>query len=146
MKKLIRSFVLLSSLTVALAACSVFEDQSPENLGFRLEGQPGTTVMAIYSTEFVAAVNEVQVTQVRVFRSDTVMATLPIDTIISIVENQQFFVQIEPMPADTVNAVVRVDVDGRTLVDNSGLIFPESPWNYVYQFNQLLTDLVEVVL
>ena len=40
----------------------------------------------------------------------------------------------------------RVDIDGRNVLNNEGLIFPDAPWNYVYQFNQLLTESVEVIL
>lgn len=142
--KMIHRFGLLLALMVGVSACEIFEDQSPENVSFRLEGSTGSQVTAIYSTRFIAGVNEFGVTEVRVFGSDTVVHTLPIDTVISIAANQQFFVQIQP--ADTVNVQARVDIDGRNVLDNEGFIFPDSPWNYVYQFNQLLTELVEVVL
>ena len=132
------------ALVVGFTACSIFEDQSPENLSFRLSGSEGTQVTAIYSTRFVAGVDELGVTTVRVFGSDTVVHTLPIDTVISIVENQQFFVQIEP--SDTVDVRARVDIDGRNVLDSDGLIFPTAPWRYVYQFNQLLTEALEVIL
>ncbi|MEM7415451.1 MAG: hypothetical protein AAF389_08140 [Gemmatimonadota bacterium] len=142
--KITRRFGPLLALMVAVSACEIFEDQSPENLSFRLTGSAGTQVTAIYSTRFVAGVDEFGVTTVRVFGSDTVVHTLPIDTVISIAANQQFFVQVQP--ADTVDVQARVDIDGRNVLDNEGFIFPDSPWNYVYQFNQLLTEVVEVVL
>jgi hypothetical protein len=128
------------------AGCQVFEDQSPENLGLRLSGSNGLEVQAVYSTAFIAGVTEEGVTEVRIFSSDTVMQVLPIDTLVNIVENQQFFVEILPMPTDTLNVSVNVDIDGRDVLTNSGLIFPDIPWRYVYQFNQLLTARVEVIL
>jgi len=130
----------------ALGACEVFQDQSPENLSLRMTGSAGSQVTAIYSTEFVAGVNEINVTQVRVFSSDTVFHTLPIDTVINVALNKQFFVQVETMPDDTVDVRVRVDIDGRSVLDSEGFIFPLTPWIYVYQFNQLLTEVVEVIL
>ena len=134
------------AIVSALGACEVFQDQSPENLSLRMTGSAGSQVTAIYSTEFVAGVSEVNVTQVRVFSSDTVVHTLPIDTVINIVANKQFFVQVETMLNDTVDVRVRVDIDGRNVLDSEGFIFPLTPWIYVYQFNQLLTDVVEVIL
>ena len=140
-------FALLVALVVAPGACQVFEDQSPENVNFRLSGSTGSTVEAVYSTRFVAGVTEENVTEVRIFSADTVLQTLPIDTTISISENQQFFVQILPTgAADTLNVSVNVEIDGRGVLSNSGLIFPLLPWRYVYQFNQLLTESVEVII
>lgn len=142
MMKHLRTAALLGLL--AAPACQVFEDQSPENVNFRLSGTAGETVRAVYSTEFIAGVTDEGVTQVRVFGADTVLQTLPIDTTVSIVENQQFFVEI--LPPDSVVVSVRVEIDGRQVLEDSGFILPVSPWRYVYQFNQLLTQVVEVVI
>jgi hypothetical protein len=145
MKTCIRIAFALAVLAGA-GACDVFEDQSPENVNFRLSGSNGSQVQAVYSTRFTAGTTEEGVTEVRIFSADTVLQTLPIDTTISIVENLQFFVEILPAPTDTVDVAVRVEIDGREVLDNSGLIFPLRPWRYVYQFNQLLTDVVEVII
>lgn len=134
------------SLVLGTGACSIFEDQSPEAVNFRLAGPTGEQVQAVYSTEFIAGVTEEGVTQVRVFFADTVQQTLPIDTTVNIVENQQFYVEILPQSSDTIDVNVKVEIDGREVVDVSGLIFSINPWRYVYQFNQLLTDAVEVIL
>ncbi len=131
-------------LLVVAAGCSLFEDQSPETLSFRLEGSAGTQVLAIYSTAFIAGLTETGGTEVRVFSSDSVLHTLPIDTVFDIAVDRQFFVQIEPV--DTVDVDARVDIDGRNVLDSEGFIFPDSPWRYVYQFNQRLTEVVEVIL
>jgi len=74
------------------------------------------------------------------------MQTLPIDTTVSIAQNQQFFIQIQPMPSDTLDVEVQVQIDGREVLNNSGFILPTQPWRYVYQFNQLLTQAIEVVI
>jgi hypothetical protein len=146
MKKHLKLIVALG-LFVTAGGCQVFEDQSPESVNFRLSGSSGTTVQAVYSTRFTAGVTEDGVTQVRIFSADTVLQTLPIDTTVSIVENQQFFVEILPAAAsDTLDVAVKVEIDGREVLENSGFIFPLNPWRYVYQFNQLLTQAVEVIL
>ena len=142
MKPLLR-FGLVLVLAATASSC-FFEDQSPDTLSFRLSGSPGSQVLAIYSTRFIAGINETGGTEVRVFNSDSVIHTLPIDTTFSIAVDQQFFVQIEPV--DTVDVGARVDIDGRNVLNSEGFIFPDTPWRYVYQFNQLLTEIVEVVL
>lgn len=130
----------------ALAACSIFEDPTPETVAIRMTGSNGTQVMAIYAQEFTAGVNEeTSTTEVRIGSSDTVMAALPIDTIVDIVESRQLFLQVEALADDTADVGVTVDLDTRNLVNESGLIFPGEPWRFVYQFNRPLTSVVEVV-
>ncbi|NNF14626.1 MAG: hypothetical protein HKN72_15470 [Gemmatimonadetes bacterium] len=130
----------------ASTGCSIFEDPTPETISVQLTGSAGTTVLAIYSQVFVAGVNrETDITEVRLSGADSVMQTLPIDTIVDIAASRQFFLQIETMPGDTADVRVQIDVDSRNVVNSSGLIFPGLPWRYVYQFNRPLTDVVEVV-
>jgi hypothetical protein len=142
----IRFALVALGLVTAAGACSIFEDQSPENISLRMTGSSGQQVQAVYSTRFIAGLTEEGVTEVQIFDSDTVMQTLPIDTIVNIAENMQFFVEILPMGTDTLDVAVDVEIDGRGVLESSGLIFPTVPWRYVYQFNQLLSDVVEVVI
>ena len=137
--------LLLPALAFA-PACQIFEDLTPENVFFRMEGEAGSSVQLVLSTEFVAGVNEIGVTQVQVFRSDTVVIVLPADTIISIARYRQFFLEAAPLSSDMMNVSVLVEIDGRKQVEESGNIFRISPWRYVYVFNQPLTRSVEVVL
>ena len=134
--------VVLASVT----ACDILEDQSPDDISFRMSGSDGRVVSVIYSQDFIAGVDDLNVTQVQVFSSDTVLHVLPIDTIINITRERRFFVQVETAPMDTVVVDVRIQVDGRGLVNTSGGIFPGTPWRYVYEFNQVLTDVIEVIL
>lgn len=143
--KTLKNVGLIAVLVVGSSACDAFRDQAPDNISFRMSGGDGRTVTAIYSTEFVAGVTEAGVTQVQIFGADTVVHVLPIDTIINISRNLQFFVEIYTAPTDTVNVAVRVDADDRNLYDETGGIFPTRPWQFVYQFNQRLTDVIEVV-
>lgn len=137
----------LALVLSATAACGIFEDPTPETISVEMSGSSGTEVMAIYSQIFVAGVNQqTSTTEVRIQQADTVFETLPIDTIVDIRESRQFFFQVQTMPEqDTIAVNVRVDVDSRNLVASQGLIFPDDPWRYVYQFNRPLTSIVEVV-
>jgi len=129
-----------------LTACDIFESPTPEAISVQMTGSAGTEVLAIYSQVFVAGINrETNTTEVRLSGADSVMQSLPIDTIIDIAASRQFFLQVETMANDTVDVAVQIEVDGRNVLESSGLIFPGDPWRYVYQFNRPLTDVVEVV-
>ena len=136
----------MAAVLASVVACDILEDHTPENISFRMSGSDGQVVTVIYSQEFIAGVDELNVTQVQVFASDTVTHVLPIDTIIDIAVKRRFFVQVETAPMDTVVVDGRIDVDGRGLLDISGGIFPDVPWRYVYEYNQSLTDVIEVIL
>lgn len=141
---MLKKLGLCSLLLVGAVGCSLFEDPTPEQVNFRMSGSDGMTVMAIYAKDFVAGTNELGGTQVEVFGTDTVMHVLPIDTIIDIKASSQFFVQVEA--ADTVAVSVIVDVDTRNVLSQQGGIFPGMPWRYVYQFNQFLGEITEVII
>lgn len=145
MLKRLKPAVVAGSM-VAVAACSIFEDPTPEAITFRMNGPAGEIVEVVYSQQFIAGVNEIGVTQVSVFGADTVLQTLPIDTTVSIVAEHQLLLLVKPISADTLDVAVTVDVDTRNLVDNSGKIFSASPWRYVYQFNKRLTQVIEIVI
>ncbi len=141
-----RFAVALAAAAALLAgACEIFEDGTPTQIFFEMEGEEGgLQVRVIYSKDFVAGVDEMGVTHVQVFASDTVLHTLPIDTVINIADEQQWFVQAETLAGDTLAVNVVVDVDDRNLVSRFGGIFPNEPFRYVYVFNQRLTESVDV--
>ncbi len=142
LKKTLASLALLATVF----GCDVFRDPTPELISFQMSGEAGSQVTVIYSKSFVAAVNEAGVTRVEIFVADTVVHTFPIDTVISIELERQFFAQVATAPTDTLSVSVRVDVDGRNQLSSSGSIFPTTPWQYVYQYNVRFTDIVEVVI
>lgn len=126
-------------------ACEIFEDGTPTQIFFEMEREEGgLQARVIYSKDFIAGVDEMGITHVQVFSADTVLHTLPIDTVINIAREQQWFVQVETLAGDTLDVSVVVDVDDRNLVSRSGGIFPDEPWRYVYVFNQRLTEDVDV--
>lgn len=129
---------------VALGGCSVFDNPTPENIFFEMRGETGDRVRAIYSTQFVAGTNEFGVTRVQVVRSDTVVHEIPFVRQMDISVDRRWFVQAEPLGADTLDVHVIVNVDDRRLLDESGGIFPDAPWHFVYSFNQLLTRDIDV--
>lgn len=126
--------------------CAAFEDPTPENIFLVMEGPDGMEVRVVYTTDFLAGVNELGRTEVRIFGADTVLQTLPIDTVVNIAIPRQLFVEVLPANGDTVDVDVVVDVDNRNLVDRSGKIYPEDPWRFVYVFNRRLTSIIDVVL
>ena len=136
--------VLLAAVAFAATACEIFEDGTPSQIFFQMEGEAGLRAKVIYSRDFVAGIDEMGVTHVQVFSSDTVLHTLPIDTVMGIAAEQQWFVQAESRAGDTLAVTVTVDVDSRNLVSRFGGIFPNQPWRYVYVFNQQLSESLDV--
>jgi hypothetical protein len=144
--KTLTKFVVYASLVAAAASCEVFQDPTPETVSFRMDGTPGVPVTVIYSKQFVAGVTEAGVTEVEVFRSDTVTHLLPIDTIIDVRLEQRIFIQAEVGPAESVNVDVRVDVNDRNVFTRNGDLFPTIPWRFVYQYNTRFTEAIQVVI
>ena len=129
---------------VAFSGCEIFEDPTPRNIFFEMSGEAGGQVRVIYSTQFVAGVNEFGVTRVQVVRSDTILHELPFDRAFDISVDRRWFVQAESLGTDTLRVAVIVDVDDRNLVNESGGIFPNEPWHFVYSFNQLFSRDLDV--
>ena len=133
------------ALALALTvACAAFENWTPEEIFFEVTGSEGSGARVVYATKFSAGVGNDGVTHVLVYSSDTVNHTLPIDTSMSIARDQRWLVLVEAMESDTLEVDVVVSVDDRSLVMESGAIFPEMQWRYLYVFNQTVTRDVEV--
>lgn len=130
---------------IALGGCSaILDDPTPENIHFQMRGEAGDRIRAIYSTQFVAGLNEFGVTRVQVVRSDTVVHEIPFQRTVDISIDRRWFVQAESLDGDTLSVQVIVNVDDRGLVNEAGGIFPDEPWHFVYAFNQLLTRDLDV--
>ena len=140
------TFGLVALSAVFFGACEIFEDLTPREINVRMTGQAGQVVQVLYTKQFVAGVDEVGVTRVEIFGADSVMHTLPFDTVIDVRLEQRLYIQAEPVATDTVSVDVDVDVDGRTLFDRMGDLFPGVPWQVLYQFNHVFTDNIEIVL
>ena len=141
-----KRFSTLIVTMLAMTGCSIFEDPTPETISIRMGGSADGQVRAIFAQVFVAGINqETNTTQVRVTSSDTVIRTLPLDTVIDIADSRQLFMQVESVAMDTLDVGVRIDIDTRNVLQRQGLIFPEQPFRYVYQFNRPLTNVVEVI-
>lgn len=147
MKTLRRAYVALALIGVSVAGCEIFEDQTPEFISFRMTGTPGDSVTVVYSKQFVSATNEIGVTQLELFRADTVRHVLPIDTIIDVqVERQLFMSAFPQIVGDTIDVSVDILVNDRGLFDSDGKIYPDDPWLFLYRFNAPPTQSVEIVL
>ena len=135
---------LVALALVAGFACEIFDDPTPRNIFFEMRGEAGQQVLVIYSTQFVAGVNEFGVTRVQVVRSDTILHEVPFTRVMDISVDRRWFVQAESPGSDTLDVHVIVDVDDRNLVNEAGGIFPNDPWHFVYAFNEFLTRDVDV--
>lgn len=143
-----RSFMTLGLVVFAAVswACSAFEDPTPRNLSLAMRGDAGKQVRVIYSKQFITALTETGVTQVQVVRSDTVVHTLPFDTVIDISVERRWFGQAETIDGDTLAVRVLVNVDDRNLLDETGGVFPDVPWRFAYAFNHRLSRSLDVEL
>jgi len=130
---------------LACAACELFADGTPNETRVVIDGEAGALVRIVTSTEFVAGVNENRVTRVVILSSDTVMTTLPFQRTYGITENYQFFIEASRADADVAGFRMQVYVDKDKEFDEGGKLTPEAPYRFVYQFNHLFTDAIEVV-
>ncbi|HSM03931.1 MAG TPA: hypothetical protein VK858_04890 [Longimicrobiales bacterium] len=112
---------------------------------FEVRGESGTVVDVVVSSQFVSGVTESGTTQVTLGLSDTLTVVLPMDSTFDIRVDRRFFAEVMPAPADTLEQVrVVATLDGRSLFNEQGDIFPESPFRFVYVFNQPTTQVIEV--
>lgn len=131
---------------VALAlGCDLFEDPTPEEARVVVSGDPAQPVQLIISSKFVAGVNSVGVTRVEILQSDTIVTTLPFDRTFSIRGDYRFFAQTAKINADLAQFRMQVFIDKDREFDQDGALLANSPFRFVYQFNQFLTDAIEVV-
>lgn len=144
--RIFKSLLGLVAVACVVSACSLFEDQTPNFITFRMEGPAGEQVTILYSKQFVAGVDETGTTRVEIFRADTVVHLLPIDTVIDVRLEQRLYLNARPLPTDTIAVDVVIDVDGRGLFDGVGDLFPTFPWQFLYQFNVPFTEDIEVVI
>ena len=138
--------VLLALAPLIAQGCGWFHDQRPEYVFFKVDGPAGTQVQAVYSTQFLAAVDDAGVTRINVFYTDTVVHTLPVDTSFFVAVDRRWFVEMTPISVDEVAVKVRVDVDDRNQLDETGLVKASAPWRFAYLFNQQVTRIIDIVL
>jgi hypothetical protein len=131
---------------LVLGACSLVEDPTPENILFRMNGEAGTEIQIVVSTDFVAGVDEFDVTHIQLFNADTITTVLPVDTVVSVAVPRRFFVEVIPAAPDTMQVHVEVDVDTRELYDRTGLVWQEVPFRFVYLFDQRVTQNINVLI
>ncbi len=125
--------------------CGFFDDPTPDNVELRLDGPAGSSVQLVMAKNFLAGVNETGTTEVEVFTSDMVDVVLPFDTVVNISVERRFFFQIVPRSADTLAVSVRIDIDGRSLYNQSGNVFSANPFRWVYMFNTPTTLVIELI-
>lgn len=142
----LRSFApLLVAAVLLLPACDAFEDLTPNQARVRVTGAAGQAATIVLSSEFIVGITEDGITEVSLFAADTLVRTLPFDTVMDIAVSRRVFLQLAPEGADQAAVRVRVDIDDRGLFNEEGDIFASNPFRYVYVFNQPTTRVIEVL-
>ena len=142
-----RRLMLAVLAPLAMGACNFTTDTTPTLISLEVSGSEGETVKLIATSFFVAAEDEFGTIQVSILLSDTLVMTLPFDTVFNIEIDRQMFFQMSPAVEDELDVRVQIHVDDRTLLNDRGLIFLVSPWRFVYLFNRVFgSDNIDVVI
>lgn len=141
-----RFMMRIAIVSLVLApGCDWFSDPTPEEARVLVSGSAGSTVELIVSSKFVAGVNAAGVTRVEILESDTIATTLPFDRTFSIRGDYKFFAQAARTTADVGSFRMEVFIDSDREFDESGPLLAGAPFRFVFQFNQFLTDNIDVV-
>jgi hypothetical protein len=145
MDKTMRRTVFLLLFALGLAAgCDWFKDPSPREARVVIDGAAGPTIVLIASSKFVAGVNDVGVTRVEIIQSDTIVTSLPFDRTFNIEGDYRFFIQAARLDADVGSFRMQVFVNEDRKFDEGGSLVENAPYRFVFQFNQFLTDVIDV--
>jgi hypothetical protein len=141
-----RTAVVLVSASLLAGGCDVLiTDPTPEEARLVIQGAGDTPVRVIVSTEFVAQVNELGQTEVVIFAADTVITSLPYETVYVIRDDQRFFAEAARQDADVESVQMQVFIDGRRQFDEGGMLLENQPYRFVYTFNQAITREIVVL-
>jgi hypothetical protein len=135
-----RTVIVLVAAALLAGGCGLLEDPSPNEARLVIQGEAGKPVRVIISTEFVATVNELEQTRVVIFVADTVVTTLPYETVYSIEDDQRFFAEAAWLDADLESVQMQVYIDRQKEFDQGGMLLEDQPYRFVYTFNQALTQ------
>lgn len=140
-----KQVIVLALFSALCGACGWFDEPVPDRARMVIDGEAGKEVRIIISTRFVAAVNEIGQTRVVLFEADTIVATLPYETVYTIGEDQRFFSETARLEADLQSIRVQVYLDNRKEFDQGGQLLLDQPYRFVYTFNQAVTRDVVVL-
>ena len=129
-----RAGLLLAFALVVTAGC-FGEDKTPEFITMRLSGDAGQAVTVVLSKYFNTGVDELGVNRVSLGLADTLDVVLPWDTIMDIRVERRFFAELNAMELDTATTRMVVDVDGRSLFDDTRGVTSDDPFRFLYLFN-----------
>ena len=138
--------ILTLAAVVTAGACGWFDNPTPTDASIQVDGTAGTPVQLIISKQFVAAQNSTGSADLQLFQADTINTTMPVDTVISIAVERQFYVQVGPTASDDpISAHIRIAVDNKTKIDSNRTVPGSAPFRYVYVFNSAITSINEVI-
>lgn len=124
------------SAILLLTGCALLgDDPTPEFVSMSVSGEAAEPVSLVLSTFFNTGVDELGVNRVSLGFADTLAVTLPFDTVVDVRVQQRFFVEIAATEADTANARMTVEVDGRSVFDDTRQVSADDPFRFLYLFN-----------
>ena len=137
---------LAAAVSALVAACGLLDNPQPSTASIQVSGTAGTPVQVILSKSFVAAEVAGGGADIQIFSADTLNTTLPVDTVLSISVEQQFYVQVAPAAGDgTLSAHIRIAVDNKAKVDGDRSVSETVPFRYVWVFNSNITSINQVI-
>ncbi|MEZ4414571.1 MAG: hypothetical protein R3E10_02340 [Gemmatimonadota bacterium] len=134
-----------------LPACSWFEDPTPDTVRVLVTGDASTPAALIVSQSFNAGLTERGSTAVSLFAADTLIRTLPFDTVINLVggidqgDAKRFFFEAQRDQENLSNVQVRIYLDSDLRFDVGGPLTSQEIYRWAYIFNQLFTNVIEVI-
>ncbi|HUG14089.1 MAG TPA: hypothetical protein VMM78_03640, partial [Thermomicrobiales bacterium] len=131
-----RTAIVLVSASLLAGGCDLLTDPSPDEARLVIQGEAGKPVRVIISTVFVAQVDENQRTRVVIIEADTMVTTLPYETVYAIDEDQRFFAEAARLDDDLETVHMQVFIDRRMEFDEGGVLLESHPYRFVYTFNQ----------
>lgn len=140
-----RTAVVLVSASLLAGGCDLINDPTPDEARLVIQGAGDTPVRVIISTEFVAQINQLGQTEVVIFAADTIITSLPYETVYEIREDQRFFAEAARQDADLESVHMQVFIDGRRQFDEGGRLLENQPYRFVYTFNQAITREIVVL-
>ena len=101
MKRLLLTLVIPA--TVLLSGCDSIlgGDRIPDEIRFQVTGEAGTPVQVVLSRYFAVGIDELGTTRVSIAQADTLMTTLPVDTVVNIRVERRFYAEARPMAPDS---------------------------------------------
>ena len=127
-----------------LAAAGCIVDDGPSEARATFTGEPGIAVRIVLSARFGATVESEDVTRVTLVEADTLVRTLPFDTVYGLGGEGRFFAQTTSTGPAVQTFRLRVSLDGEQVHDEWGQLTTQTPFRFLHVFGRNVARGVEV--